>query len=190
MTRIAPIVRGKADEATEGLLDQVESTMGKVPNVIATMAHSPAVTQAYLAYNQALSGGSLDAKLREQLALAIAQTNDCNYCVSAHCALGSMAGLSSGEIDKARRADADDEAARALLIFARKLVKSSGKVASEDIAQMRNLGIEEGQIVEVVGHVAVNILTNYLNHVAGTEVDFPEAPDLEASEKEAAACGC
>ncbi len=176
--RIAPVTHTSANDATKSLLDSVQNTMGMVPNVIATMAHSPVVTQAYLGLNQGLSGGSLDPKLQERLALAIGEFNDCSYCVSAHCALGSKAGLERDEIERARHADSDCETARAILQFARTIVERRGRVSDQDIAEVRSKGLGDREIVEILGHVALNTLTNYLNHIAGTEIDFPVAPKL------------
>lgn len=105
MPRIHPVNRNTADSKTTNLLGSVEKKMGQVPNIIATMATSPAVAQAYLGFSQSLSTGQLSARLREQIALVVGETNNCEYCLAAHTALGKGAGLTEGETCDARRAE-------------------------------------------------------------------------------------
>jgi uncharacterized peroxidase-related enzyme len=180
MTRINPIRRDAADAATGRLLDSVQKKLGMVPNLIATMAHSPAVANAYLGFSQTLTTGTLPARLREQLALVVGETNNCQYCVAAHTALGKGAGLSEGETCDARRAVAANDKERAALEFARTIVTDRGNVSEDDVRSVRQAGYTDGEIGEIVANVALNIFTNYFNHVAGTEVDFPAAPELVA----------
>jgi uncharacterized peroxidase-related enzyme len=181
MARINPVNRSAADAATVRLLDGVQKKLGIVPNLIATMANSPAVANAYLGFSQSLSTGTLPARLREQLALVVGETNGCEYCVAAHTALGKGAGLSEEETCDARRAVAADEKERAALEFARKIVTDRGNISDDDVQAVRRAGYSDGEIGEIVANVALNIFTNYFNHVAGTEVDFPVAPQLAAA---------
>lgn len=181
MSRIQPVNRNTAPPATAELLANVQKKMGVVPNIIATMAQSTAVAKAYLGFSQALAAGSLTARLREQIALVVGETNRCDYCVSAHTALGKKAGLSEQETCDARRATASDEKESTALQFARQIVTSQGVVADEDVEQVRQAGYTDGEIAEIVAGVALNIFTNYFNQVAGTEIDFPEAPELAAA---------
>ncbi|QDU92614.1 carboxymuconolactone decarboxylase family protein [Lignipirellula cremea] len=181
MPRIQPVNRTTADSKTANLLGSVEKKMGQVPNIIATMATSPAVAQAYLGFSQSLSTGQLPARLREQIALVVGETNNCEYCLAAHTALGKGAGLTEGETCDARRAEAKDDKERAALRFARTIVNERGRVSDEDVQAVRQAGYDDGEIAEIVANVALNIFTNYFNHVAGTEVDFPVAPELTAA---------
>ena len=151
------------------------------PFFVATMANSPVVANAYLGFSQAMSTGTLPARLREQLALIAGETNDCEYCVAAHTALGKGAGLSEGETCDARRAVAADDKERAALEFVRTIVTDRGNVSDDDVDAVRQTGYTDGEIGEIVANVALNILTNYFNHMAGTEVDFPAAPELVAA---------
>lgn len=178
MPRIQPINKDSADTATAELLGAVQKKMGTVPNIIATMANSTAVAKAYLGFSQSLSTGSLPARLREQIALVVGETNACNYCVAAHTALGKAAGLTERETCDARRAEASDSKEHAALEFARKIVIDQGKVSDDDVKNVRQAGYTEGEVVEIVANVTLNIFTNYINHVAETEVDFPIAPEL------------
>jgi uncharacterized peroxidase-related enzyme len=172
MARINPVERN-ANSKTRELLGSVEKAMGMVPNMISTMAHSPAVAQAYLGFSRDLAGGSLPAALRERISLTVGEANQCDYCVSAHSLLGSKAGLSQADLLDARHGTASDEKANAALVFARKIVEDRGNVSDEDVEEVRRAGYTDGEIAEIVANVVLNIFTNYFNHVAETEVDFP-----------------
>lgn len=178
MPRIQPIDRDTAPADAAKLLDGVRAKMGVVPNIIATMAQSTAVAEAYLGFSQALAGGSLPARLREQIALIVGETNGCRYCVSAHTALGKQAGLTEQETCDARQARASDAKQAIALRFARQIVTDRGLVTDGDVERVREAGYTDGEIAEIVAAVALNLFTNYFNHVAGTEVDFPAAPEL------------
>lgn len=177
MSRIHPVERN-ANSTTRELFAAVEKKLGIVPNLVSTMANSPVVAQAYLGFSQTLSGGLLPAPLREQIALTVGETNQCDYCVAAHCFLGSKAGLSESELAEARHGSASDEKTNAALVFARKIVEDRGHVTDEDVEEVRQVGYSDGEIAEIVANVALNIFTNYFNHVADTEVDFPSVPSL------------
>jgi uncharacterized peroxidase-related enzyme len=181
MARIQPVQVSNADPKVAQLFQSVERKLGGVPNLIATLANSRAAAQAYLGFAEALAGGSLPAPLREQLALVVGQTNECDYCVAAHSFLGRKAGLSEGDILDARRGSADDMKTAVALAFARKIVENRGRVSDDDLEDVRRVGYTEGQIAEIVANVAVNTFTNYFNHVAGTETDFPAVPELASA---------
>lgn len=178
MNRIKPIEKKTASGEQRAVLDTVEKAMGGVPNLLSTMAHSPAVVNAYLALNQALSTGYLKPQLRERLALSISQAHDSGYCVSTHSTLGAKVGLSDDEIIAARRGISGDARVAAALNFTRKLVRERGKVSDADVEELRGAGFSDGEIAEFVANVALNIFTNYFNLVAGTEIDFPVAAAL------------
>lgn len=178
MSRISPVDRNSATPEQIAVFDVVEKAMGGVPNLLSTMAHSPAAAKGYLALNQTLSGGLLKPVVREQLALAIGQENTCDYCVSAHSMLGARAGLSDNEIRSARNGVHNDPKTSAILEFALRVVRGRGIVSDTDFESARNAGITDGELVEVAAHVALNVFTNYFNHIAGTEIDFPVAPAL------------
>jgi uncharacterized peroxidase-related enzyme len=187
MARIRPVDESSAEPETAELLRSVKKKMGSVPNLISTMANSPAVANAYLGFSQALSGGKLPSRLREQIALVVGEANSCEYCVAAHTVLGKGAGLTEEETRDARRATSQNERERAALDFARKVVQARGIVTDSDVEQLRSAEYTDGEISEIVANVALNLFTNYFNHVAGTEVDFPAAPSLGT--EQAAACG-
>jgi uncharacterized peroxidase-related enzyme len=179
MSRIQPVQRS-ANAKTRELFSAVEKQMGKVPNMIATMANSPAVAQAYLAFAQAMAGASLSAALREQISLAVSEANQCNYCLSAHSFLSGKAGLSESDIIDARGATASDRKTHAILAFARKVVEDRGHISDDDQDEVRRAGCSDAEIAEIVAMVALNVFTNYFNRVAETDIDFPVAPALIA----------
>lgn len=169
-------VQGRAKE----LLDAVKAKLGIVPNMTRSMAVSPAVLDAYLGFNGALSRGILPARVREQLALDVGEVNQCHYCLSAHSALGKRAGLTDQDVLDSRRGTSADQKTDVLLHFARTVVEKRGIVEDADIAAVRDAGYQDAEIAEVVAHVALNVFTNYFNNVAGTTIDFPKAPALSA----------
>ena len=181
MIRIQPISKDTASEKQQAILTTVQKAMGGVPNLISTMAQSPAVATAYLGFSQALSQGSLPAKLRESISLAVGEANTCQYCLSAHTMLGGKAGLSPSDITQARRATAEDPKTAAALAFAKKVVTQRGIVEDSDVEGLRAHGFDDGDIAEIAANVALNIFTNYFNHIAGTAIDFPLAPALQAA---------
>lgn len=173
MSRMTVVNPAQAEGKTKNLLDAVNSKLGRTPNLMKTLAHSPAALEAYLNFSGALSGGALDAKLRERLALAVGQANGCEYCVAAHAAIGKMAGLTPEQITDARHSEADDPKHDVALKFARAVITKRGEIADADFEHMKTAGFTEGEIAEVIANIALNIFTNYFNHIAQTEIDFP-----------------
>ena len=174
MPRITAIDPANATGKTKELLDAVKSTLGLVPNSIRAMAQSPAVLEAYLNFSGALADGKLNAKLREQLALVTAETNRCSYCASAHTAVAKMIGLPDDAILSARNAHASDPKTDAALKFARAIIDTRGQVSEADVEAAKKAGFSEGEIGEIIAHVALNTFTNYFNLAAETEIDFPK----------------
>lgn len=180
MNRIPLVDPAQAEGKSKQLLDGVKAEVGMVPNLYRAAANSPAALDGLLGLSGALGAGSLDAQLRERIALAVGETNGCEYCVSAHSVIGKGAGLSDDEIEAARRGTSSDERAEVAVAFARKVVETRGFVEDADIERVRGAGFDDGDIAEIVAHVALNTFTNTLNHVADTEIDFPRAPALAA----------
>ena len=180
MARIQPVQQSTADADTAELLQNVGKKMGKVINILGTMAQSSAVLKAFLGFSEALSAGTLSVPLRERIALAIGEATGCNYCIAAHTVLAQKAGLADKEILDARRGTASDEKVAVALDLALKIVKTQGYVSDEDIERVRSLGYSDGDICEIVATVALNLFTNYFNHVVETEIDFPAVPALSA----------
>jgi uncharacterized peroxidase-related enzyme len=178
MSRLQAVDPTAATGKAQALLEGVRNKLGLVPNMMRTMASSPAVLDGYLGLSGALGAGQLPASLREQIALAVAQANGCGYCLAAHSLLGSKAGLTDGDVAAARRGEATDPRDRAAIRFALAVVASRGGVDDAELGRVRGAGFGDGEIAEIVAHVALNVLTNYLNRVADTEIDFPKPPAL------------
>lgn len=174
MPRIALIDTTHADAGVKATLSAVKAKIGIVPNLFSTFAQSPAVLNGYLAFSDALGKGVLTAKQREIVALAVAQANECQYCLSAHTLMGKGAGLSSEGIRRAREGKAENAIDAAVASFARRVVETRGQVTDADIAAARSAGLDDARILEVIANVAINVLTNYTNNVALTDIDFPE----------------
>jgi uncharacterized peroxidase-related enzyme len=180
MERISPVDPQTAQGKAKELLDAVKGKLGIVPNMTRAMAVSPSVLDGYLGLSAALGHGVLPARLREQLALEVGEENHCEYCVSAHSAIGKRVGLSDQDVLDSRRGTSADPKTDALLRFARTVVPKRGVVEDADVAAVRDAGYGDAEIAEVVAHVALNVFTNYFNNVAGTAIDFPKAPALSA----------
>jgi uncharacterized peroxidase-related enzyme len=174
MSRIEPVNYEQASDEVRGLFDAVKAKLGTTPNMVKTMAQSPAVLESYLNFSGALAGGKLDARLREQIALIAAEVNGCSYCASAHTAIGKMVGLDGDAILAARKGHASDAKTEVALRFARNVILNRGEISDADVQEVSNAGFSAGEIGEIVANVALNIFTNYFNIVAGTEIDFPK----------------
>ena len=181
MSRIHQVDPQSATGKAKELLEAVQGKLGLVPNMTRAMANSPAVLDGYLSLSGSLGKGALSAKSREQIALAVAQTNECEYCLAAHSAIGKMVGLSVDQILDSRRGTSVDPKTDAIIQFARQVVDQRGLVSDAQISQVRAAGLKDGDIAEIVANVALNIFTNYFNHVAETEIDFPRAEALAHS---------
>lgn len=173
MSRIQPIDYTRAIGKTKELLDRVTAQLGITPNMMKTMAQSPAVVEAYLSFSGALGGGKLPRQLREQLALLSAEINHCGYCASAHTLVGKTAGLDADAILAARRGQALDAKTQAALKFASTVLVNRGEIQDTDVQAVRAAGFDDGEVAEIIANVALNIFTNYFNEIAKTEIDFP-----------------
>ena len=183
MSRLNLIDAKQADGKQKELLDAVQKKLGMTPNLVRVFANSPAVLQGYLGLNDGLSEGALDVKVREQIALTVAEINGCEYCLAAHTTVGKMLGLNRDEILDARQGTSSDSRVDAALYFAQSVVEKSGWVSDEDLDKVRSAGYDDGEISEIVAHVVLNIFRNYFNHVAETPIDFPKADPLPTSAK-------
>jgi uncharacterized peroxidase-related enzyme len=174
MTRIQPINYEQSTGKAKELLDAVKAKLGVTPNMMKTMAQSPAVLEAYLNFSGALGGGKLSARMREQIALISAEINGCGYCASAHTAIGKMVGLGDDAILAARNGNSDDAKTDAALKFAGAVIINRGEVSDADLQAVKDAGFSDGDIGEIVANVALNIFTNYFNEIAKTDIDFPK----------------
>jgi uncharacterized peroxidase-related enzyme len=174
MQRLSPIDVNEANERARELLEEIETDLGGMPNMLRTMAHSPAVLEAYMAFHYALRGGHLPLKLREQIAITVAAANRSDYDLCRHTKLGRIAGLNARELVAARVAQSDDAQTTAALVFARRIVTQRGGVIDADMDFIRDAGYTDAEIAEIIAHVALNNFSNQFNAVVKTELDLPE----------------
>jgi uncharacterized peroxidase-related enzyme len=169
-----------APAASRPLLEAVKQQFGVVPNLFRLVSNSPPALEGYLALFGALGKGSLPVQTRQRIALTVAEANACGYCVAAHTYLGkNVAKLDDAEMIANRRGTSHDEKADAAVRFAAKVTRSRAEVSDADVQALKSAGYEDGQIVEIVLHIALNVWTNYLNKIVQTEIDFPAVPSLE-----------
>ncbi len=182
MSRInTPATISDAPEASQASLKAVEASIGSVPNLFRLVANSPAALEGYLGLNGALGNGVLSAATRERIALAMAEINSCDYCLAAHTYLATnVANLTVSEIIANRKGESTDVKANAAVHFAVEIATKRGHVAAESVEKVRAAGYTEAEIVEIIAHVALNTLTNYMNSVLDTDIDFPRADKLSA----------
>jgi len=173
MARINQVDHKEATGEVKELLDSVKSKYGAVPNLLATVAHAPSVLKGYLQFSQALSGGVLNDETREAIALTLARINECDYCESAHAFASSGLNVSASEIRRRLDGHSADARIQAILIFTRAVVDKQGQVSDQDLVELRAVGISDTELAEIIGIIVANIFTNYFNHVAETENDFP-----------------
>lgn len=170
MTRINALTLDQAPAAAQTALQGVEKGLGFIPNAFATLAHSPAALSGYLALSQALNKNSLSPAEREVAALAASEVNGCDYCIAAHSFFGAKAGMDADALLAARAGTLDGVAA-----FARAVTISRGQVSDAQLLAAREAGLDVAKIVDVIAQVSLLTLTNYLNNVAMTDIDFPPA---------------
>lgn len=174
MSRIKALNPDETTGKTKELLDTIKSRMGIVPNMMRTMANSPAVLNAYMGFNAGLSYSTLGSKLGELIALTVANENGCNYCNSAHSFVAGKMGMKEEEIAGARNAISSDPKINAALVFSKKILDNKGAVSQEDLSAIRGAGYNNAQILEILAQVSLSIFTNYVNIVADTDIDFPK----------------
>jgi uncharacterized peroxidase-related enzyme len=174
MSRLPVIQTETAGGKAKQLLEAVQAKLKITPNMTRVMVNSPAVLEGYLGFSGALSGGILPAKLREEIALIVGEQNECQYCVSAHTAIGKLTGLTDTEIEQAREGRSGSPKHAAALEFARRVVAKRGRVTDADFEAVRMAGFGDGEVAEIISHVALNVFTNYFNNAAEVEVDFPK----------------
>jgi uncharacterized peroxidase-related enzyme len=173
MSRIPLIDRTATSPDRKALLDQVTQALGATPNMFKAVANSPAAFKSMWGSFGALGGGVIGAGLGEQIAVAVADRNACEYCLAAHTALGRKAGVSAEAMAAAQRGQSADPATAAALTFALKLVNERGNVSEADVQALRLAGFNDEQVMEILAHVALSLFTNYVNVAFAVPVDFP-----------------
>ncbi len=166
--RIPPLPRDRTEPRAADLLKKAGTTF----NVHRVMANAPALLEAYTGFADPLSQGVLPKRMREQVALAIAARNGCDYCLAAHRAGGRFAKLGPDEIAAAERGEATDPKEAASLALVLNLLERVGDADDVVLDRAREAGLGDEEILELAGHVALNVLTNTVNRLARTPNDF------------------
>jgi uncharacterized peroxidase-related enzyme len=173
MNRVPLIDNSDASGELKAQLDQIRGAFGATPNMFRAVANSPAALKSMWSSFGALAGGTLGAKLAEQIAVAVADRNGCDYCLAAHTVLGRKAGASAEEMASAQAGEAADAKTQAALRFALKLVDERAQVDDADVRRLREAGFSDEAVVEILAHVALNLFTNYVNVALAVPLDFP-----------------
>ena len=172
MANFEPLSLETADAEGRELLEQVQSNYGFIPNLLGNMAHAPATAKGYLALGQLVGETSFDPTEQQVILLAVSRFNECEYCVGAHSAISAMQKLPTDVIESIRNDDPiADGKLEALRLFTTQVVDKRGWLSAEDVGNFIAAGYSQAQILEVVLGVAMKTISNYTNHIAGTELD-------------------
>ncbi|OJH39744.1 carboxymuconolactone decarboxylase family protein [Cystobacter ferrugineus] len=179
MSRISIPTADTAPAATRPVLQTLQRKLGRVPNLYATIGHSPGALQSMLAWEEALSRSrTISRREREQLNLHVSELNGCGYCISAHSAIGKSLGLSEQDIEAARVGAGANARENAILALARRVVRTGGHGAGGELVRAREAGLSEAEVVDVIAAVSLRSFTNAVAVIAQTELDWPKAPAL------------
>ncbi|GBL05320.1 carboxymuconolactone decarboxylase family protein [Glaciecola sp. KUL10] len=171
-----------AHEASQQALRTIEESLGSVPNLFRLMSNSPESLIGFLQISAQLNKGTLLPSIKERIALAVAEVNQCEYCLAAHSFLAkSQLNFSDEEICINRRGTSLDAKAAVAVEFAVTVAKQRGHISKADFTTVRSAGFSDAQIIEIITLVAINSLTNYLNSALQTEIDFPSVDDFCAA---------
>lgn len=174
MTYFAPVEPADATGKAAELLTQVQKSLGSTPNMTKAMANSPALLKSYLALFTTVSTGSLSAAARARLAIATAQFNSCEYCLSSHTYIGAnITKVDAAELENARVGESDDPHMAALLRLSNTIAANAGDVDEADITAALQAGVTEEEIGEIIANLALNTMTNYFNVMARVDNEWP-----------------
>lgn len=179
MARTKPVTPDQAKDGVKQIYGTLQQKMGgKVINIFQYMGISPAALRGFMGLSAAENETSLSPKLREEIALAVAQANHCNYCLSAHTVIAGGLGLPSQQILQARKGESSDPKTQTILKFVKAVVEKRGQLNDQDVAALKAAGVNDKELVELILVILVNLFTNYFNNIVDTPMDFPQAPKL------------
>jgi uncharacterized peroxidase-related enzyme len=178
MPRIPSVHLATASEKVRPLFEGLKKKLGTVPNLFATIGQSPEALQALLGATEALGHGALSGREVEQVNLLTSELNGCAYCISAHGALGKLAGLSPDDIEAARAGRGANTREQAILALVQRVVRTGGAGAGTDLTRAREAGLSDAEVIEVLAHIALKTFTNAVGILAQTDIDFPKQPRL------------
>lgn len=175
--RINTLTIETAPDASKPLLEGVNQKLGKVPNLFATLAHSPAALQTYFNLKDAIAKGSLGDKIGESVAIAIATKASCDYCANAHYTIGGMVGVEEDERSLNLQGKSNDPKTQAAIDLSLAIIEKRGFVDDSDLSSFKKAGFTDADVLEILSIVTLNTFTNYANHIAQTVSDFPKIPE-------------
>jgi uncharacterized peroxidase-related enzyme len=175
--RIQPVDSQHAPGQVRRMFAEIQARLGLVPNLFRVLAIPPAALEGFMNLAAALATGALDERTRQRLALAIAESNLCNYCLSAHAFTAAKIGLSPVEINDAIYASVAEPQRDAILTLPRNIVVRREEISDSDLGRARTAGLSDAQIVGTIANVALGIFTNYVSHFARVPIDFPRVKD-------------
>lgn len=180
MSNLDILAYEQAPPSSQEILDSLRKKIGKVPNIFWAVAHSPVALKGFLTYKEILGKGEFSAKEVEAIDLAVSQVNGCDYCLAAHTAIAKAKGFSEEDTLDLRKANIADPKLKALTFLAKEIVETKGRPGQEAIDGFYAAGYSKGALVELIANISKNIFTNYFNHIAETEMDFPPAKPLDS----------
>jgi len=167
----------EVSEDNKAIFDQLEKGLGFVPNLYASYAHNETALGDYLTLQNRKS--TLKAKEREVINLAVSQINECQYCLSAHTALGKMNGFTDDQILELRGGNASfDTKLDALAQFVKDITINRGKPTAEALNNFFEAGYTKANLIDVVIVIGDKIISNFTYGVTNVPIDFPVAPEL------------
>lgn len=180
MQNFAVPTRDQVSENNQGLFDNLQKNLGFVPNLYATFGYSNYGLGNYLTFQNAKS--SLSKKEREVVNLVVSQVNDCRYCQAAHTAIGKMNGFTDEQILDIRAVNVSfDSKLAALATFTKETTENRGRPAAAAVDAFFAAGYTNENMVDVILVIGDKIISNYLNNITQTPIDFPAAPVLETA---------
>ncbi|MFB7224458.1 carboxymuconolactone decarboxylase family protein [Streptomyces sp. NPDC056227] len=170
----------EAPVASQPVLQEVNTRLGMLPNVFRLLSNSPTVLKGVVDLQNTLSR-VLDANTRHALAMGVTEINGCNYCRTAHSFVAVNVGkLSLDEIHLNQAGDSSDPKRAAAVKFGRKVTELRGKVSDEDLQEVRAAGYTDAEVLEIVAFSVQTLMTNFINNLADTDVDFPSVEPTAA----------
>jgi uncharacterized peroxidase-related enzyme len=179
MSTFHPVDPKTADTDAKAALDLVQAAFGGVPNLMKMLAIAPNVLKGIMAFNQEVTSGELETSLVEQVALLASGINQCEYCVAVHVHVGQQAGLSREELICNLQGESSDPKSQAVLNFTRAVVKNRGKVDPLLVTTLRDLGLSDKAIIEIVGVIGLYTFLNYVKHLTDPALDFPAVEEFQ-----------
>ena len=179
MQRIPTVSLNSAPEDSKPILKKIKEKYGRVPNIFASVAHSPAALNTLVSMFGALDTGELAGKAHEAIALRVGEIHGCAYCTAAHTAKAKMVGLTADEAVALRKGESADPKLKATLSLATTVVEKRGHVSDAELEAARGSGLSDAEMLETLAIVVLNTFTNYINALVKTKVDFPAAPPID-----------